>query len=137
MKRLAQGHSAGEQWSHDQQLGACKDGQARLGGKRWSGHDCWVSQRRKAGNSTNLRKEGGNLEKATLNLGLEGAIQFRQAETCKEEFSSGREQHKQRHRGKQVQGTFGTGQAAWQGLPQCFWVTKPLEQWDEGGTTAP
>lgn len=72
------------------------------------------------GNSTILRREGGNLEKASLHLGLEGSIQLRQHEMCKEGFSSRREQHKQRHRGKPGQGTAGTGLAARQGPLPVF-----------------
>lgn len=67
------------------------------------------------GNSTILRRECGNLEKASLHRGLEGSIQLRQHEMCREGFSSRREQHKLRHRGKPGQGTVGTRQAAWQG----------------------
>jgi len=67
------------------------------------------------GNSTILRREGGNLEKASLHLGLEGSTQLRQHEMCREGFSGRREQHKPRRRGKPRQGTVGTGQAAWQG----------------------
>lgn len=63
-----------------------------------------------------LRREGGNLEEASLHLGLEGSIQLRQHEMCREGFSGRKEQHKQRHRGKPGQGTVETRQATGQGF---------------------